>query len=163
MPTEFLAPKIRQIMADEDVSTLEVETSVTSKTGYKNVIEVKGKYQARIQIKGDGRGGVRKRRQYSLPGLFDWPLEAAQYLAYAKKNGFETFLDDDGLPIRQIVERKARSTKSKAPPADPAINTPMQPVFTIATPITFCNTRVPIAPVSALPMSSFVYTAPFAM
>ena len=39
MPTEFLAPKIRQLMAKEDVSTLDVETSVMSKTGYKNVIE----------------------------------------------------------------------------------------------------------------------------
>ena len=61
---------------------------------YTNVIEVGGKYQERWQLKGDGRGGVRKRKQHSLPGIFDTALEAATYLAYVKKTGVEDFLNE---------------------------------------------------------------------
>ena len=50
-----------------------------------NVIPVKGKFQARLQVAGDGRGGVKKRKQHSLPGLFSTALEAAQFLALFKK------------------------------------------------------------------------------
>ena len=49
--------------------TLVPQESRTSKTGYTNVIEVKGKYQARLQVKGDGRGGQHKCKQYAVPGL----------------------------------------------------------------------------------------------
>ena len=53
---------------------------------YVNVIEVKGKFQARLQVPGDGRGGSSKRKQYPLPGLFDTPKEAAVLLAIIKRN-----------------------------------------------------------------------------
>ena len=75
---------IREGFAEQDQAGLKLETSWRSSTGYKNVVEVGGKYQTRIQVKGDGVGGTRKRRQHSLPGLFDTPLEAAQYLAVVK-------------------------------------------------------------------------------
>ena len=56
---------------------------------YTNIIEVKGKYQARLQVKGDGRGGQRKRKQYGVPGILDTALAAALYLAYFKETGIE--------------------------------------------------------------------------
>ena len=59
----------------EDKSGLVLKLQPGSKTGYLGVIEVKGKFQGRLQVKGDGRGGVRKRKQYSLPVLFDTPKD----------------------------------------------------------------------------------------
>ena len=63
-----------------------------SKTGYVGVIEVKGGlFQARVQVRGDGRGGNKKHKQHSLPGLFKSPEEAAflrsQHYAEAERHG----------------------------------------------------------------------------
>lgn len=63
------------------------QESSRSRTGYTNIIEVGGKFQARWQLTGDGRGGKRKRKQCPLPGIFDTALEAATYLALVKKLG----------------------------------------------------------------------------
>ena len=57
---------------------LALKRSVWSKTGSTNVILIKGKFQARLQVPGDGRGGTQKRKQYSLPGLFDTAEDAAK-------------------------------------------------------------------------------------
>ena len=56
----------------ENITDEELQLAPLSKTGYVGVIEVGLKYQARIQVPGDGRGGIAKRRQYkqySVPGL----------------------------------------------------------------------------------------------
>ena len=72
-----MAAGMREVLATEEVFEDELEKAPLSKTGYVGVIEVKGKYQARIQVPGDGRGGTKKRGQHSLPGLFDTPRDAA--------------------------------------------------------------------------------------
>ena len=82
---------------------------MSSQTGYKNVIEIKGKYQARLQVKGDGRGGERKRKQHSLPGLFDTALEAALYLAFVKQEIMEVMCDENGMPRKQNISRTSSS------------------------------------------------------
>ena len=68
---------MRALVATENVADDELELAPLSKTGYVGVIVVGLKYQARIQVPGDGRGGTKKRRQYSVPGLFDTAKEAA--------------------------------------------------------------------------------------
>ena len=45
--------------------------------GFIGVIKVGNKFQARLQVPGDGRGGSKKRKQHSLPGLFDTAEDAA--------------------------------------------------------------------------------------
>ena len=57
MPNGFAA-RVREAIAMEDKSGLVLKLQPGSKTGYLGVIEVKGKFQGRVQIKGDGRGGV---------------------------------------------------------------------------------------------------------
>ena len=56
-----------------------------SDTGFVGVIKIKGKFQARLQVPGDGRGGSKKRKQHSLPGLFDTVEDAAVHLAAYKR------------------------------------------------------------------------------
>ena len=70
----------------ENWAELELERTPWGKTKFVNVIEVKGKYQARLQVPGDGRGGSTMRKQYALPGLFDTAEEAAVLLAIVKRN-----------------------------------------------------------------------------
>ena len=62
MPSGMVA-RARELFATTDRSNLVPQESLSSQTGYKNVIEIKGKYQARLQVKGDGRGGERTRLQ----------------------------------------------------------------------------------------------------
>ena len=80
-----LAESARRALEEADKTGLVLQRSARSQTGFTNVIPVKGKFQARLQVAGDGRGGVRKRKQHSLPGLFSTALEAAQFLALFKK------------------------------------------------------------------------------
>ena len=56
-----MAAITREMFAGVDKTNLVVERSPWSSTGFKQIIKVKGKYQARLQVKGDGRGGERKR------------------------------------------------------------------------------------------------------
>ena len=72
-----MAAEMRALVATENFTDDELQLAPLSKTGYVGVIEVGLKYQARIQVPGDGRGGTKKRRQYSVPGLFDTAKEAA--------------------------------------------------------------------------------------
>ena len=65
---------------------LVLKRSVYSKTGFTNIITIKGKFQARLQVPGDGRGGTQKRKQYSLPGLFDTAEDAAIFLAAMERD-----------------------------------------------------------------------------
>ena len=71
------AAAIREAVAKENRADLQLERTPWGKTGFVNVVEVKGKYQARLQVPGDGRGGSVKRKQHPLPGLFDTAEEAA--------------------------------------------------------------------------------------
>ena len=87
--------------------------SPISATGYTNVIEIKGKYQARLQVKGDGRTGVAEcgsasstRSRASL--FFDTALEAAQYLAFVKT---QPTAWENGVPPKQFPDRKPREKK----------------------------------------------------
>ena len=64
-----------------EVVAMENRDAVGPRTGFVNVVEVKGKYQARLQVPGDGRGGSMKRKQHALPGLFDTVEDAAVVLA----------------------------------------------------------------------------------
>ena len=95
-----LAEMARQLMQRIEKDELVLETNPRSNMGYTNVIQVKGKYQVRLHVKGNGRGGTRNRGQYSLPGLFDTAKEAAEYLAYFKMEGMRS-LDSDGIPKKQ--------------------------------------------------------------
>ena len=65
-----MGAEMRELIMVEDRSQLQLERSVWNNTGFVNVNQVGNKYQARLQVPGDGRGGAKKRRQHSLPGLF---------------------------------------------------------------------------------------------
>ena len=62
---------IRRMVAELDKRRFRLKKNPTSATGFVNVIKVKGKYQARLQVPGEGRGGQIKRKQCSLPTTFD--------------------------------------------------------------------------------------------
>jgi hypothetical protein len=100
-----IAEAVRRQVAAASKADLVVQESRGSRTGYTNVIEVRGKYQARLQVKGNGQ---RKRYQHPLPGLFDTALEAAQYLAMLKRD-----FGPGGVPplAKQIEQRKLRTKK----------------------------------------------------
>ena len=86
-----MAAEVRELLASSDKTGLVLQRappSSSSKTGFVNVIRVKGGlFQARLQVQGDGRGGEKKRRQVGIPGLFKTAEEAAQLLALVKKIG----------------------------------------------------------------------------
>ena len=61
---------MREAILIEDRSKLDLKRSVYNETGFVlNVIKVGDKYQARLQVPGDGRGGTKKRKQHSLGWL----------------------------------------------------------------------------------------------
>ena len=68
-----MAAQVRELLASSDKTGLVLERAPPgsrSSTGFVNVIKVKDWFQARLQVKGDGRGGEKKRTQVPLPGLF---------------------------------------------------------------------------------------------
>ena len=157
-----IAEAVRQQFAVASKAGLVVQESPLSLTGYTNVIEVRGKYQARLQVKGDGQ---RKRYQHPLPGLFDTALEAAQYLAMVKRD-----FGPGGVqpPPKQIEQRKPRKKPQQAEPAQPArVATPLPltvdqhqlPAVVMATPIPFAMMHAPL--VTATPLAMQCYTPPF--
>ena len=83
-----MAAEMREAVDQENKEDLQLEKSPWSKTGFKNVIEIKGKYQARLQVPGDadGRSGITKRKQHALPGLFNTAEDAAAMLAFVKRD-----------------------------------------------------------------------------
>ena len=70
---EEQSASLRRTIAAYDSSEFVLETA-DNETGYKNVIKVKERYQARLYDKA-------KQTQRSLPGLFDTAEEAAKYRA----------------------------------------------------------------------------------
>ena len=146
------AASIRQSFADFDESdkaAIELARNPYSKTGYTNVIKVKNQYQARLQVAGDGRGGTRKRKQYSLPGLFDTPKEAAEYLAMAKAYGLYDICDEEGIPKKQNKQHKSRGTLPQPTATPPPVQMPM--ATTMAMPIPSPLLHAPF--VAATPLS----------
>ena len=68
-----MAAQVRELLASSDKTGLVLERAPPgsrSSTGFVNVIKVKDWFQARLQVKGDGREGEKKRTQVPLPGLF---------------------------------------------------------------------------------------------
>ena len=59
---------IRRMVAELDKRRFRLKKNPTSATGFVNVIKVKGKYQARLQVPGEGRGGQIKRVQAVFAG-----------------------------------------------------------------------------------------------
>ena len=156
-----IAAAVRQQVAGADKAGLAIEESRLSRTGYTNVIEVRGKYQARLQVKGSAE---RKRYQHPLPGLFDTALEAAQYLAMVKRD-----FGPDGVqpPPKQIEQRKPRKRPLVEPETQPAA-TPQQPpvqlqtssAVAMATPIPFAMMHAPLVAATPLPAPPPCYTPP---
>ena len=56
-----LGADMREAIQGEDRSQLDLEPTPWSKTGFIGVIKVGNKFQARLQVPGDGRGGSKKR------------------------------------------------------------------------------------------------------
>ena len=111
-----IAEAVRKQVAQADKTGLVLERSPYSSTGFTNVIKVKNKYQARLQMKATAE---RKRYQHPLPGLFDTAEEAAEYLAIVKRD-----FGPDGVepPPRQNQPSKPRSNQqaSKSSASDDA-------------------------------------------
>ena len=132
----------------ENWAELELERTPWAKTKFVNVIEVKGKYQARLQVPGDGRGGCTKRKQYSLPGLFDTPEEAAVLLA--------------------AIKRDMKASTGGKLIAPPKIDKPHKPrarqaVPNVASPVPAQLPQSPVATASAVPMLIPMLHMPFAV
>ena len=130
-----------------------------SGTGFVGVIMVKNKYQARLQVPGDGKGGSKKRKQCSLPGLFETAEEAAILLA-----GYKKALKEKGEAVcspPKLDKKHAPRTK----PAVPAAPLPLQPrqlpmATAMAMPMPMPMMQLPIAVASPLAMQPLGYAQP---
>ena len=128
-------------------------------TGFKNVIKVGNKFQARLQVPGDGRGGSKKRKQHSLPGLFETAEDAAVLLAVIKR-GFKG--DGDGKmhsPPKQNKAHKSRAKPRVPPPEQQPCTEPVQtPMATaIAVPMDAMLPYAPIVAATPLPMQPLCF------
>ena len=159
-----MAAEMRALVGTEEIADDELQLAPLSKTRYVGIIEVGLKYQARVQVPGDGRGGTAKRRQYSLPGLFDTAKEAAIMRAAIMKGMKESNGGRLFVPPKQDKQHKARTVKT--PPAAPVAATPppvplQQPVATtVAMPLSVPMWHLPFAAVSPLPMQQMGYFPP---
>ena len=153
---------VREAIMTEDRSKLDLKRSVWNDTGFVNVIKVGDKYQARLQVPGDGRGGTKKRRQHALPGLFDTAEDAAVMLAVIKR-GFEN--DGDGKmhsPPKQNKQHKCRAKPrvpaQPLPMPQPAVGEVQTPVATAAgVPVPFLVHNAPLVAATPLPMQPLCY------
>ena len=143
-----MAAAMREAVAKENRDAFQLERSPRSRTGFVNVIEVKGKYQARLQVPGDRRGGCTKRKQSSLPGLFDTPEEAAVLLAAIKR---DMKASTGGKLIAPPKIDKPH--KPRAKPAVPAV----------ASPLPLQPPQLPMATAVAVPMLLPMAHLPFAV
>ena len=152
------AAHFRQAVAAVDRSQLDLQKNPYSNTGFTGIIKVKGgKFQARVQIPGEGRGGCKKRRQCSVPGVFDTAEDAAVSLALFKK---ELQKDDDGrlrTPPKQNKPHKSRTVQPREPAA--TMPEPVAPSFCMATamavPVPFMVQHAPIVAATPLPMRPY--------
>ena len=149
-----MAAAVREAVGKENKEGLQLERSPWSKTGFKNVIEIKGKYQARLQVPGDGRGGTNKRKQHALPGLFDTAEDAAAALAMAKRDMLAAY---DGKVIAPPKQNKPHKPRNKLARPTMASPVPLQQpqlllAATVAVPLPFPIPNVPFAAALPLPM-----------
>ena len=156
-----MAEDMRALVATENITDDELERAPLSKTGYVGVIVVGLKYQARIQVPGDGRGGTAKRRQYSVPGLFETPKEAAIIRASIMKGMKESNNGRLFVPPKQDKQHKPRKVKTQPAAATPPPEPLRQPVATtVAMPLSMPFWQLPFASVSPLPMQQLGYFPP---
>ena len=154
-----MAAAVREAVAAENIADSELELALLSATGFKGVIEVPSggvlKYQARVQVAGDGRGGTTKRRQHSLPGLFDTAKEAAICRAAFIKAMRAT----EGRVVAPPKQNKQHKPRTRKQLAQPAAAPPLPPPMTtvMAMPICMPMMHVPFAAVSPLPMQPLCY------
>ena len=158
-----MAAEMRAALPRLDRTGLVLERSDRSKTGYVNVIAVKGKFQARLQVPGDGRGGSKKRKQVPLPGIFDTAEDAAFYLASFKKG-----MSESGLSAAEAADniepqdKQHKPRKPQQPPEPPTL--PMfalePPVTVVGMPIPFTMHHMPFVAASPLPMQPLRYAPP---
>ena len=153
---------MRELLASSDKTGLVLERAPPgsrSSTGFMNVIKVKDWFQARLQVKGDGRGGEKKRRQVAIPGLFKTAEEAAQLLALVKKIGPETLWPEEGLPPKLDKQHKQRSHAAACTAAMRAplqyVDVPVPSAVAFATPIPFPAMNAPLVAASPLPIMPF--------
>ena len=155
-----MAAEMRALVATENITDDELQLAPMSKTGYVGVIEVGLKYQSRIQVPGDGKGGTKKRRQYSLPGLFDTAKEAAIIRAAVMKGMKESNSGRLFIPPKQDKQHKPRTVKTPA-----AVSSPPEPLqqpraTTVAVLLSVPMWQLPFAAVSPLPMQQLGYFPP---
>ena len=97
-----------EAVAKANRAELDVQRTPWTDIGFVNVIRVGKKFQARLQVPGDGRGGSKKRKQCSLPTLFDTAEEAAVWLAIVKKEMKERNGGRLCEPPKALKDRKPR-------------------------------------------------------
>ena len=156
-----MAAELRAALPTFNRDGLVLERSALSKTGFVNIIEVKGKFQARLQVPGDG---AKKRKQQALPGLFDSAEDAAVYLAMCKqdiaKKGWST---GEGAAKIDPIDKKHKPRTPKQPAA--AVPSLPQPVTTtVGMPIAMpmpCLAFVPALPLPMQPLGYFPLRAWF--
>ena len=161
MVNRCMADKMRESVEAEDRSQLELKKSPYSKTGFVGVIKAKnGKFQARIQVPGDGRGGEKKRKQHSLPGLFDTAEDAAVLLASMKRDMVKS-VGAIIAPPKFNKEHKSRASKPLQPlqPSSWSYFTHAVPPellpTAVAVPLASGMMHLPLALGSPLPMQPF--------
>ena len=144
-------------IALEDREQLQLERSPWNNTGFVGVSKVGNKYQARLQVPGDGRGGLKKRRQVPLPGPWDTAEDAAVMRAVIIR-GFKE--SGDGMihsPPKQNKQHKPR-VKPSSKPAQPALEPTLMPVATaMAVPLAAMLYNAPIVPATPLPFPSLSF------
>ena len=158
---------VSQMIADGQTADLELKRSAWNRTGFTNVTEVKpGLFQARVQVKGDGRGGCKKRKQVPLNGLFPTALEAAVYKTLMEEQMYEK----EGKLVEHEKTNKPHKPRTKpAQPQQPVTvhahaPMPQQPATAVmGVPVPFIVQNVPFAAASPLPMRMLEYTPPYAM
>ena len=145
---------MREAVRTENRENLELERTPWNNTGFVNVIKVKNKFQARLQVPGEGRGGSAKRKQHSLPGLFDTAEEAAVMLAIIKREMKASTGGKLFAPPKINKPHKPRTRPAVANPASPMpVLPPQLPVATaVALPTAFLMPNLPFAVASPIPM-----------
>ena len=135
------AAEMRATLPTLDRTGLVLERSEKSKTGFTNIIEVGGLFQARLQVPGDGRGGSKKRKQVPLPGVFKEAEDAAVFLASFKKG-----MKEAGLSAAEAAEQIEPQDKKHKPrkPEQPAVP-PTLPMFALEPPVTVVGMPIPFA------------------
>ena len=148
-------------LLEADREQLDLKKYPWSNTGYVGVIKVNGKFQARVQVPGDGRGGEKKRKQRSVPGIFETAEEAAVNRAMCIKALKDAGSSKLRSPPKQNKQHKPRSSKPVAavePPRMPLMppqmpQMPQMPLPTaVGMPIAYPAPHAPFAAVSPLPM-----------